>query len=104
MIFAKQANISNGHQQINNGAIPEQDAQARARTGDANGWTLERRRKQAELMSALRPWEQSTGPKTPEGKATSSRNAWKGGHRAQLRELSKMINEYARQSRCLANG
>ena len=32
--FVKQANISNGHQQVNNGAIPEQYAQAHAHTGD----------------------------------------------------------------------
>lgn len=34
MPYIKQANISNGHQQVNNGAIPQQYAQARARTGD----------------------------------------------------------------------
>lgn len=33
--FVKQANISNGHQQVNNGAIPEQYAQARAHTEDS---------------------------------------------------------------------
>ena len=33
-----------------------------------------------------------TGPRTPEGKAMVSRNAWKGGHRAQLRALSKELN------------
>jgi len=32
--FVRQANISNGHQQVNNGANPEQYAQAHARTGD----------------------------------------------------------------------
>ena len=32
--FVKQANISNGHQQVNNGAIPDQYAQAHAHTGD----------------------------------------------------------------------
>ena len=57
-----------------------------------NGWTLERRRKQAEAIRRWRPWEQSTGPKTPDGKARVSRNAWQGGRRAQLRELSKMLN------------
>ena len=56
-----------------------------------NGWTLERRERQAELIRQWQPWKQSTGPKTPEGKATASRNAWQGGHRAQLRELSKEL-------------
>jgi len=64
-----------------------------------NGWTLERRRKQAELIRGWRPWEQSTGPKTNEGKSTVASNAWRGGHREQLRALSKMVNEEIRQSR-----
>ena len=58
----------------------------------ATPWTLERRQRQAELIRQWRPWEQSTGPRTPEGKARVSRNAWKGGHRAQLRALSKELN------------
>lgn len=32
--FVKQANISNGHQQVNNGAFPDKYAQAHAHTGD----------------------------------------------------------------------
>ena len=66
-------------------------------------WTLERRQRQAELIRQWRPWEQSTGPRTPEGKARVSRNAWKGGHRAELRELTKMVNEHVRMARELAN-
>lgn len=67
-----------------------------------NGWTLERRQRQAELIRNWRPWAKSTGPRTPEGKARVSRNAWKGGHRAELRELSKMVNEHVRMARELA--
>ena len=44
----------------------------------------------------------STGPRSLEGKERVSRNAWKGGHRAELRELSKMVNEHVRLSRELA--
>ena len=44
----------------------------------ANGWTPERRARQAQLIRRWRPWEQSTGPKTAESKAKSSRNADKG--------------------------
>ena len=69
----------------------------------ANGWTLERRQRQAEQIRRWKPWEQSTGPRTPEGKAMVSRNAWQGGHRAQLRELTKMVNEQVRLSRELAS-
>ena len=67
-----------------------------------NGWTLERRQRQAELIRRWKPWEQSTGPLTPEGRERVSRNAWKGGHRAELRELSMMVNEHVRLSRELA--
>lgn len=65
----------------------------------ANGWTLERRRKQAELIKRWAPWEQSSGPRSTEGKATVSRNAWRGGHRQQLRELSKLVKAEVRQAR-----
>ena len=68
-----------------------------------NGWTLERRQRQAELIRNWRPWAKSTGPRSLEGKELVSRNAWKGGHRAELRELSKMVNEHVRMARELAN-
>ena len=68
-----------------------------------NGWTLERRAKQAESIRLWKPWKQSTGPKSVEGKERVGRNAWTGGHRAQLRELTKMVNEQVRQARELGN-
>ncbi len=43
----------------------------------ANGWTDERRAKQAAAIRRWKPWQQSTGPRTPEGKARSSRNAFR---------------------------
>ena len=43
-------------------------------TSNSNGWTPERRARQAELIRAWKPWEQSTGPKSPEGKAIASAN------------------------------
>lgn len=43
----------------------------------ANGWTPERKARQAELIRNWKPWEQSTGPTSAEGKAASSRNAEK---------------------------
>jgi len=57
----------------------------------ANGWTLERRAKQAEAIARWKPWEQSTGPRTAEGKAVTSRNADKGGNREMLRALSRCM-------------
>lgn len=42
-------------------------------------WTDEARRLQAERIRLQQPWRFSTGPRTLEGKAKSSRNAYKGG-------------------------
>lgn len=41
-------------------------------------WTDEARLKQSELIRKVRPWEKSTGPRTPKGKAVSSKN--RGGY------------------------
>lgn len=60
--------------------------------GTASAWTPERRARQAEAIRRWKPWEKSTGPKTAEGKARVSRNAYKGAHREHL----KMIAEIGR--------
>ena len=65
----------------------------------ATTWTPERRARQAELIRTWQPWAKSTGPRSPEGRQRVSRNAWTGGHRAQLRELSKLVNAEVRASR-----
>lgn len=59
----------------------------------ANGWTPERRARQAEAIRRWKPWEQSTGPRTPEGKARSQRNGSQPGTRALLREVSRLLRE-----------
>ena len=38
------------------------------------------------------PATQSTGPRTSEVQARVAMNAWKGGHRQMLRELSRKVN------------
>lgn len=58
-----------------------------------NGWTPERRARQAELVRQWQPWKNSTGPTSEEGKAVASRNAYKGGLRPKLRELAKVLKE-----------
>ena len=45
----------------------------------SKGWTEERRRAQAERCRVNKPWTKSTGPRTAEGKARSSMNAFKNG-------------------------
>lgn len=64
-----------------------------------NGWTQERRERQAAAIRRWKPWERSAGPTTPEGKTQVSRNAWKGGHRAELRDLIRMVNDEIRTAR-----
>ena len=56
-----------------------------------NGWTPERKARQAELIKTWQPWRHSTGPRTPEGKARTARNGWKGGNREVLRQLAKLL-------------
>lgn len=57
----------------------------------ANGWTPERRARQSEALRRWKPWEQSTGPRTQEGKARSQRNGSQPGTRALLREVALVL-------------
>jgi hypothetical protein len=59
----------------------------------ARHWTPEQRAQQSAKIKQWQPWTKSTGAKTQEGKAKSSRNAFKGGTRALLREMSKLLRE-----------
>lgn len=43
----------------------------------ANGWTGARRARQSAAIHRWQPWERSTGARTPDGKAASSRNAFR---------------------------
>lgn len=53
----------------------------------ARGWTPERRAKQAAMIRAWRPWEQSTGPRSHAGKARAAQNSFKTG------EFSRETND-----------
>ena len=57
----------------------------------ASGWTAERRAKQSEAIRRWRPWEQSTGPRSDEGKARAGGNAYKGAQREQMRDMSRTL-------------
>ncbi len=52
---------------------------------------------QAEAIRRWRPWEQSTGPQSAEGKASASRNADKGGRRENVRAMSRMLRGMLRE-------
>ena len=55
-------------------------------------WTTEERVRQSQLIQCWQPWNKSTGARTPEGKAVSSRNAHKGGIRSICREMNREMN------------
>ena len=57
----------------------------------ARQWTAEQRKQQSLKIRQWQPWQDSTGAKTVEGKAKASRNAFKGGFKKQLSELSKLL-------------
>ena len=65
----------------------------------SNGWTQERRERQSLLIRSWRPWDKATGPKSPEGKAKVSRNAYTGGTWRELRQLAKETNALLRDQR-----
>lgn len=65
----------------------------------AAGWTPERRKRQSEAIKRWKPWQQSTGPKSPEGKAVAAGNAWTGGECKKLRLAIKELNGAMRAQR-----
>ena len=60
--------------------------------GNQHYWTEERRQEQRDRINAVKPWLKSTGAKTAAGKATVSRNAYKGGIASNINELVKQAN------------
>ncbi len=44
----------------------------------ARVWTDEQKARQAALIHSWKPWTRSTGARTPEGKAVSSKNVLRG--------------------------
>lgn len=76
--------------------------------GTKSAWTPERRARQAEIIRQTKPWEKSTGPKTEEGKAASSRNALMHPNIRELRQRLKgnwqtclrILNFNSRQTGC----
>jgi hypothetical protein len=62
-------------------------------------WTPEERLKQSKAIRSWKPWESSTGAKTPTGKAISSKNAIKTGDSVYVRELIKQMNRILREQK-----
>lgn len=60
-------------------------------------WSLEARKKQSQLIHQWKPWKQSTGAKTEQGKAINKMNAYKhGGRCAVVRNTGQMITNWTR--------
>jgi len=59
-----------------------------------NGWTKARKKQQSDRIQRVKPWENSTGPKTFKGKEISKLNATKHGLRSkEYQELFKALKE-----------
>lgn len=58
-------------------------------------WTPERRARQSALIRRVRPWERATGPRTPEGKAASAKNAQRPGSRRELASVRAALRKQA---------
>lgn len=65
----------------------------------ANGWTEQRRKRQAVAIKRWRPWERSTGPRTAAGKARVSRNGYRGGERQRVRAFAREFNALIQRHR-----
>ena len=70
----------------------------------ANQWTPERKAKQAAAIQAWQPWKRATGPRTFEGKAKASRNAYAGAMRLQLRALGRVLRDLKNKSPLTTGG
>jgi len=53
------------------------------------------------MIQRWKPWEKSTGAKTPEGKKRSGQNAYKTGKSLEVRELIKYLNGLLREQKNL---
>ena len=67
----------------------------------SNGWTPERRARQAALIRTWKPWAQSTGPRTTEGKAQAAQNA--RAFHGWTPELAAMREEFRANTRHCAD-
>ena len=65
--------------------------------------TPEQKQRQRERIHEWKPWLMSSGPKTLEGKAKSSRNRYTGALWLQLRELSKQTTRIIRDLKAAGN-
>ncbi len=65
----------------------------------ARKWTQEQRQRQREAIQQWKPWNQSTGPRTPGGKSVAAQNAWAGGELVNMRRMIRDLNQLLREQR-----
>lgn len=58
--------------------------------------TPEHKALRAELIRRWKPWERSTGPKTPGGKIAAAMRGLKGRERPLMRDLSRALRGQAK--------
>lgn len=68
-----------------------------------SGWTEEKRQAARDRIYQNKPWLKSTGARTPEGKATSSQNACKGGSNLRVRALFQQVNYWINRQKLEIN-
>jgi len=62
-----------------------------------NGWTLERKQRQSELIHRWKPWKRSTGPRSEDGRQISKMNAVRHGYflaqaRVDIAQIKRFLN------------
>jgi len=92
--------VANGLSEDATPAAPPAPQPASKRRGTRNRWSPERRARQAAAIREWQPWRNASGPRTPEGKSRSARNALKHGHKS--RAYVEMLREDRRILRLAA--
>jgi len=59
--------------------------------------TPEHRALRAKLIRRWKPWQQSTGPKSPEGKEKAAKRGFQGGARPLMRELARVLRSHMKE-------
>ena len=66
----------------------------------SNGWSPERRQRQRDAIKRWKPWEESTGPRTNEGKARAAANSLVHGlYAARSQALMRTVRAILREQR-----